>query len=142
MDLWNVLNVLPDIIWPVITPEKLLIEILPNMLLSVDLVTKDVNVLNPVMFVTNVKSPTELGTKMKFRTNVSPVERKTETPISNTVKPVPGIKISLNPSVTPVWKDLMMMFLTLLDLIEDTPLEESMDLPILENTESVNPVTN
>jgi hypothetical protein len=65
MVLWNVQNVPLDIIWLVTIKEKLLIEILLNTLHSVDLVTKVVNVLKPVMFVKNVKLLMELGIMIK-----------------------------------------------------------------------------
>jgi len=65
MVLWNVQNVPLDIIWLVTIKEKLLIEISLNTLHSVDLVTKVVNVLKPVMFVKNVKLLMELGIMIK-----------------------------------------------------------------------------
>lgn len=74
-DLWNVLNVPLGITWLVTIKGKLSIEISLNMPLSVDLVTKVVNVQKPVMFVKNVKSLMELGITMKFKTYVYLVER-------------------------------------------------------------------
>lgn len=52
--LWNVPNVKKDTTLPPTMPEKLLIEILLNTLLSVNLVTTGVNVTKPLINAQNV----------------------------------------------------------------------------------------